>query len=436
MSRRRLPPRLDIAVKSLDDEGMGLGTHGSRTVRVKGALPGESASARVVGRRRGAVLTVADEGVAEPATQRVPARCDAYPRCGGCALQHLADDEQLALKDRRLRAELAAAGAAPQRWRAPFTGPRLHYRRKARLGVRQLGDAVLVGFRETFGGRIVRMNDCPALVPELAALPAALAALVAELSVANQIPQVELAAGDDASALILRHLAPLTTADEQRLIGFEAAHGIDVYTQAAGYDSIRRLHGGPRLLSYRLADFGVCLRFEPADFVQVNAWVNEALVRAACQALAGLERIADLFCGIGNFSLPLARQGSRVVGIEATATSVARARDNAVFNGLRSNTEFVVADLYAAQAPTLPLNGVQALLLDPPRSGAGAHLEAWLVPSVQRILYVSCNPTTFASDTGRLVQHGFRLLECQAFDMFPHTGHVEVLGVFERYGSR
>jgi 23S rRNA (uracil1939-C5)-methyltransferase len=434
MVKHRSPPEVDLTVTALDGAGQGVAQYEQRTVRVRNALPGEEVSARLLKRRRGEWFaeTVA---VHRPAPNRRTPVCEVFPRCGGCSLQHLPGADQLELKHRKLIARLARAGVTVLQEMAPVAGPLFHYRSKARLGVRVVGGEVLAGFREAQSNRVVRMSDCPNLVPALAALLGPLRDLVQQLSVASQVPQLEIASGGTASgvcqAVILRHLQPLGAADLRVIGAFAEEYDLAFWTQASGPDSMQLVRGA-ELLEYRSLDFGLTFRFHPAEFTQVNETMNGWLVRDAVAALephAG-SRVLDLFCGNGNFSLPLARRGAMVMGFEGSASAVARARANAEFNDLDHRCEFRELNLYDAEPPETA--GFDAILVDPPRSGFGPMLERWVMPSVSRVVYVSCNPLTFADDARRLVLLGFELRRAGVYDMFPNTTHVESLAVFER----
>ena len=446
MTRRRLPSPLELAVSHLDTEGCGVACYGNKPVRVKAALPGEQISARVVGRRKGSVLAVTEAVIDSPAQARQRSPCAFYPRCGGCSLQHMTYASQVEHKQQFLLAELKRQEVGYERLRTPVVGPQFGYRRKARLGVRQLHETVLVGFRESFGGRIVKMNGCVVLAPPFDALLDSLARLVSRLSQPDTIAQIETAVGDQTlpgitsqqgpdAAMILRHLAPLNTTDVRVLAEFERTSGVRVYTQSGGYETVSPLSEGPDYLHYALIDWGLDMRFKPTDFVQVNAVLNRALVAAVVAGVRPAigEHVADLFCGIGNFSLPLARAGAKVAGFEAESTSIERACMNAAHNGLMGSVQFAVADLYSDTC-TLDLGSTAALVLDPPRSGAGPQLATWLGRQLRRIVYVSCNPTTFATDAALLASLGFKLREVGIYDMFPQTAHVETLGLFTRHG--
>jgi len=446
MSRRKFPPTLEVLIEDIDAEGVGLGQWGEKAVRVKGGLPGEIVVARTVGRRKGAALTVTEHVSGTASGDRQAAPCAVFPRCGGCALQHMSYDAQLLLKQQGLIDELARADVPFARLRTPVASPQFGYRRKARLGVRLLHDMQLVGFRESFGGRIVKMASCPALAQPFSNLFPELQELLSQLSIRSAIPQIETAVGDTGAAIVLRHLEPLNSQDARLLGNFQRRHEVTIYTQAKGYDSVTPLSADAQLLNYSLEEFGVNLEFSVTDFIQVNRTINAALVRAVVAALESADqqqgelRIADMFCGIGNFSLPLARRGHLVRGWEAAPDAIDRARSNASRNGLRVRTQFAVADLYGLpgdkklKTEVAQIGDVDAIVLDPPRSGAGPALASWLGNKVRRVVYVSCNPKTFATDASVLRQHNFALSEVGIYDMFPHTAHVETLGVFERCG--
>ena len=446
MSRRKFPPQLEVTIEEIDAEGVGLAHWGEKAVRVKGGLPGETVLARTVGRRKGAALTVTEQVIEKASEDRVVPPCAVFPRCGGCALQHLSYERQLQIKQQGLLVELKESHVHFDKLRLPVASPQFGYRRKARLGVRVLHEMQLVGFRESFGGRIVKMTECPALAPPFDRLFPALAELIRGLSIRAAVPQIETAVGDSGVALVIRHLEPLTAQDVRLLGEFQMRHDLTIYTQAKGYESVAPLSADAQLLNYSLDEFGVNLEFSVTDFIQVNRAINASLVRAVASALDSLEpidkklRVADMFCGIGNFSLPLARRGHKVFGWEAANDAIDRARSNARRNGLAQRTEFAVADLYGQpddkklKTPVAQIGEVDALVLDPPRSGAGPALASWLTEPVRKVVYVSCNPKTFALDAKILNQNGFALREVGIYDMFPHTAHVETLGVFERNG--
>ncbi len=429
---RRLPQFVEARITGVDSDGRGLGEIDGRPIRVKNALPGEQVRVRLLRRQRGewwgetdAVLT------ASPA--RHPAPCPLFPRCGGCAVQQLEGAAQLAAKQARLLDLLGARGVEVGRLRPPVAGPSYHYRTKARLGVRLVGDAPLIGFREHLSNRVARMDDCLVLTPRLGRLIEPLKALVNGLSVRDAVPQIELAAGDEDCALVVRHLRSLVAGDVDALRRFALRFRVALLTQAGGPETAALLAapaGRTQRLGYAIQAFGLYLNFHPSDFTQVNLGLNQRLVADVVQALGRPNGLtADLFCGIGNFSLPLARRGHRVLGLEGDAGCIDRAKGNAALNGMGGRCEFAVADLY--KAPELPTR-LGAALVDPPRSGLGSALAETLSERTDRLAYVSCNPATFAQDARHLVDLGFNLTEAAVYDLFPQTAHIETLGLFER----
>ena len=426
-------------VESLTHEGLGVARVDGKAVFIDGALPGERVRLRVTKRRKSYDLGRAEE-ILERSPERVEPRCRYFGVCGGCSMQHLRAESQLPAKERVLRDNLQRIGKVePETWLAPLTGPHWGYRRKARLGVRvvEKKGGVIVGFRERNSSFITPLTSCEVLDPRVSALLPALRELIAGLSSPDRIPQIEVAVGDEAVALVFRHLVPLTDADDGRLAEFARAHGVQVLLQPGRPDALVAVWPAqPEPLHYALPEFDVALEFAPADFVQVNAELNRAMVR---QALALLDpqpgdRVLDLFCGLGNFTLPLARRSGRVLGIEADAALVSKARHNAERNGI-TNAEFRQADLYGADAPD-PW-GEQAYekwLLDPPRTGAIEVVKRLPVSGgPRRIVYVSCNPATLARDSELLVHaKGYRLRAAGVMDMFPQTSHVEAMALFER----
>lgn len=445
---RKGPTDIQLDIEALDEDGLGVGhwvlpkaPDETREVRVRNALPGEEVEARILKRRRGKRYADGLAVLDRSAAARVPSPCENFPRCGGCSLMHMRYDTQLQFKQNLLSSALDVAQVTAEKMRPVTTSGQLLYRRKARLGVRKVGEQVMVGFRESFANRVVDMRHCLTLTPRLAALIEPLRVLIADMSIADQIPQIEVAEADSSHSdrtvcLIFRHLAPFSTEDLSALAIFEATHSVSVALQSKGYDTVVTLGGDPPpLLGYDLPAEGVRVQFDPRQFTQVNNRMNEALVRVALSYLrpdASLH-VLDLFCGIGNFSLPLARKGAAVTGFEFDSTAIERAAANAVLNGLADRAEFQVVDLYDEQT-TLP--EADAWLLDPPRSGAGANLERWLAaPGAQRltqVVYVSCSPTSFARDASTLIKAGFTLREAGAYDMFPQTTHVETVGHFTR----
>lgn len=420
-------------------------------MRVPGALAGERLRVRYRRRRKRE-----DEGevveVLAAAADRVAPRCPHFYGCGGCDWQHLDPDAGLRAKEAGVLAALAAAGVVPERVDPPIRGPRFGYRRKARLGVRFVPGkgGALVGFREKRGNRVAVIDSCAVLHPAFGERIGALRELVDSLDARERIAQIEAAAGDAEAVLVFRHLDPLGEADLGRLRRFADATGLGVALQPGGPDSLTPL-AGPFELSYTLPGTpGLELRFGPLDFVQVNAEVNAALVARAVAELRPAGRVLDLFCGIGNFTLALAAaargaQGTaggtagartEVVGVEGDPRLVARAHANARRNGLEGLARFHAADLARPEAlAPLLAEGVDRLLLDPPRTGAEETLDALAgAPRLpERIVYVSCHPATLARDLARLVHgFGYRPRAVAAADMFAHTSHVEAIATLER----
>jgi len=446
MSRRRRKPLpsapVRATIEALSHDGRGICHIDGKVTFVSRALPGEKVLF-VYKSRRGKF----DEGdvveVLQASPQRIEPRCPHFGVCGGCSLQHLSPEDQIAAKQARLLENLAHLGkVSPEQVLPPLTAQPWGYRRKARLGVKFMRreEVVRVGFREKHSAFLTDAKQCDVLHPAIGQRLAELGELVNTLSVRDKVPQIEIAVGEDNTALVFRHLVPLTAEDEQRLTAYGQANGLGIFVQPKGPDTIRRLWPEPSatddfVLSYRLPNYDVELRFRPTDFTQVNAELNRQMIDRALGMLALQpdDRVLDLFCGLGNFSLPLARQAGSVVGVEGEGSLVERARDNAARNGI-DNIEFHAADLNGdLEAEPWYGRGFNKLLLDPPRSGAPVVVEKLAKPYPQRIVYVSCDPATLARDAGTLVhQHGYRLVSAGVMDMFPHTAHVESIALFER----
>ncbi|MDA8389195.1 MAG: 23S rRNA (uracil(1939)-C(5))-methyltransferase RlmD [Gammaproteobacteria bacterium] len=423
-------------IEALTHEAAGVAHHDGKAVFIDGALPGERVRFRYDGRKRHYDKGHVTE-VLEASVDRVEPPCAHFGVCGGCRLQHLAASAQLRAKEQAVRDTLWHVGqVSAQTWAPPLIGPTLGYRRKARLGVRVVPKkgGVLVGFRERNHSFIAPLASCLTLEARIGGRLTALRELITGLSVAPRLPQIEYAGGDDRAALVFRHLEPLTAADGDAIRTFGAREHLDVYSQAAGPESITPLCSVQPLF-YTLPAFDVTLQFAPHDFVQVNKDVNRAMVSQALEwlDLDGSERILDLFCGLGNFTLPLARRARSVVGIEGSPALVAQAERNAVANGL-THARFAAADLDAAGvAAMIGAENYDAVLLDPPRTGALEAVRVLGAQGVPRLLYVSCNPATLARDAQVLVRtHGYRLVRAGVLDMFPHTHHIESMALFVR----
>ena len=426
-------------IESLDFDGRGVAHVEGKVVFIEGALPGERVEYSSY-RKKPAYEQAQATAIVVPSSQRLTPGCPHFGVCGGCSMQHLEPAGQTAAKQRVLEDALwHIARLKPESVLPPIWGPAWGYRHRARLSVRLVAKkgGVLVGFHEKRSSYVAVMDACPVLPAEISALIPRLKTLVATLSTPDRLPQIELAVGENQRVLVLRHLEPLTGADEQRLRDFADAHGLVWYLQAGGPDTATLFHPADAPpLEYRLPDFDVRLRFRPTEFTQVNHGINRMLVRRALgllQPQAG-ERIADLFCGLGNFTLPIARSGATVLGIEGSKALVDRARSNAVLNGLEGQCEFAVANLFEVTEESFAALGpLDKLLIDPPREGAVAVVKALGEQSPARIVYVSCSPATLARDAAVLVhEKGYVLRSAGIASMFPHTSHVESVALFER----
>lgn len=423
-------------VVDLAHDGRGIARVGGKTVFVDGALPGERIRLRVYKRRRTFDEAVLVE-VLSASPDRVEPPCAHFGVCGGCALQHLSPAAQLAAKQRQLLDNLERIGhVTPLAVLEPIRGPAFGYRRRARLGVKyvQKKGRVLAGFREREKPYIADLRHCETLVERFASLPQSLSALVDELSIRDRVPQVEVAAGDHSAALVFRVMEPPTAQDLALIEEFGRMQGVGIYLQSGGLDTIRPL-GSADPLTYAVDGGRLTLEFGPADFVQVNREVNLAMIEAAMTLLAPstADRVLDLFCGLGNFTLPIALRAGSVVGIEGDLGLVAKARSNAARNGIE-NTEFQADNLFEpAGFGTWAGGAYDRVLLDPPRAGALAIMERMAQWRPRRVVYISCHPGSLARDAGILTEsHGFRLVGAGVMDMFPHTTHVESVAVFER----
>ena len=427
-------------IESLDHEGRGVTHVDGKVVFVEGALPGEKVDYSVYRSRPSYDLAQVSR-VIKPAAQRVLPRCPHFGVCGGCSMQHLDSVAQAAAKQRVLEDALWHVGKVRAEVVYPaILGPFWGYRYRARIGVRVVPSkgGVLIGFHERRSSYIADMQRCEVLPPHVSAMLPALHDVIGRLSIAVRVPQIEIAVSDATTILVFRNLLPLSGQDDERLAAFADEHGVQVWLQPAGPSSAHPLHpaNAPEL-AYTLPEFDLALAFLPTDFTQVNNDINRLLIRRAMQLLDPQpgERIADLFCGLGNFSLPIARRRARVIGIEGSDALVARAAANARRNGLEACSEFHAANLFEATEDSLAALGpLDKLLIDPPREGAIAVVKA-IGPqqSPPRIVYVSCNPATLARDAAVLVREkGYTLRGAGIANMFPQTSHVESIALFER----
>jgi len=426
-------------IESLDHEGRGVAHVEGKAIFIEGALPGEHV-AYTSFRRKPTFENARADAILKASSQRVVPACPHFGVCGGCSMQHLDPLAQAAVKQRVLEdAFWHIARLKPETILPPIVGPGWGYRRRARLTVRLVAKkgGVLVGFHEKRSSYVAVMDSCAVLPAPISALLPQLRELVGALSIADRLPQIEVAAGDTPTALVFRILEALTPADEDKLRAFAERHGVHVYLQTGGPDTATIFHPPQAPWpAYRLPEFDVEVRFRPTDFTQVNHDLNRVLVRRALGLLkvqAG-EKVADMFCGLGNFTLPLARQGATVVGVEGSAPLIARAKENAVANGLAERIEYHVANLFATTPEKLAGWGrFDKMLIDPPREGAVELVKSFGEDAPPRIVYVSCNPATLARDAAVLVhEKGYRLVAAGIANMFPHTSHVESIALFER----
>ena len=446
-------PELDIESLDHDAQGVGHSVEG-KVVFVEGALTGERVSA-IIHRSKNQWEQGTLQAVLHESSQRVKPHCPHFGlhagACGGCKMQHLHPMAQLAVKQRVMEDNLWHLGKVkPERILRPIQGPTWGYRYRARLSVRYVlkKGTVLIGFHERKSRYVADMQVCPVLPPQVSAMLLPLRALLGGMQARSTCPQIELAGGDRTTALVLRHLEPLSPSDLQALRDFAIQHGVEWWLQPKGPDTAHRLDNAASDLFYALPEFGIQLPFKPTDFTQVNPRINRVLVQQALQLLdvQGTERVIDWFCGLGNFTLPLATLAADVLGVEGSAALVQRAHDNLGLQKTRlAPTRFVARNLFEMTAPALVQDGVaDKWLMDPPREGAFALSKAladaiqnpaehpgWQPP--QRIVYVSCNPATLARDAGLLVNvAGYRCTAAGVVNMFPHTAHVESMAVFDR----
>jgi len=428
-----------LHIESLDHEGRGVGHVDGKTIFVEGALPGEWVRYSSYRKKPDFEQAQASE-ILKSSPFRVAPRCRWFGICGGCSHQHLDEAAQVAVKQRVLEDCFEHIGRVrPETLLSPIHGPTWGYRRRARLSVRYVAKkGVLVGFHERRSSFVADMSSCEVLPERISRLLPRLRVLVEGLSIRDRLPQIELAAGDAVDVLVLRVMDPPSPADETLLRTFADANRVQFWLQPKGPDTATPFHPlDAPALDYRLPEFALVMPFRPTEFTQVNQDVNAMLVRRAIRLLDPRpnERIADFFCGLGNFTLPIARKGSHVLGIEGAAGLVKRGIENAARNGLSSHSEFRVADLFQMTPEAYAeLGNFDKLLIDPPRDGAIELVKSLPEEGAPyRIVYVSCSPATLARDAAVLVhQKGYRLATAGVANMFPHTAHVESIALFER----
>jgi 23S rRNA (uracil1939-C5)-methyltransferase len=441
----------EYIIESIDHEGQGIARSAEgKTVFVEGALTGERVLARIT-RQKPTFDKAALESVLLQSAQRVTPRCKHFGMCGGCSMQHLDARAQVAAKQRVLEDNLSRIGnVTPETMFPPIEGPFWGYRNRARLSVRYVEKkgGVLVGFHERKSSYVADMTECHVLPPHMSALLPKLRVLIGALTIRDRAAQIEYAEGDGVPMLVLRNLDPLPPSDVDALKVFATENNVQWYLQPKGPETAAPLPGEMHTLGYKLDEFGLRYSFQPTEFTQVNPYINAMLVRRAIRwlDLKSDDRVGDFFCGLGNFTLPIAQRAAFTYGIEGSASLITRARDNAASNALTEKTDFAVANLFEIDSEWLTrLPKLNKWLIDPPRDGALALVNALpdvaaaetqqsaLTARPERIVYVSCSPATLARDASILVHlKGYRLLGAGVANMFPHTAHVESLAVFIR----
>ena len=437
--RKNLPPETaTVTIESLAHDGKGVAHIDDRAVFVMGALPGEKLVFEYTKKKR----DIAEGRVSEVLTaspDRVKPGCQHYEICGGCSFQHLAPEKQIIAKQDILINQFKSIANIEnfECWPA-LSGPFWGYRHRARLGVKDVvkKGRVLVGFREKASPYLAEIEQCDVLHPAVGKRLMDLSALIGGLSIKNKVPQIEVSVGDERIALVFRIMEPLSEDDHAQLVAFEKSSGMDIYLQSKGPDTIVPLSGEKPELTYKLPN-DVTLYFGPSDFVQVNVDINRNMIKRALDTLAlnKDDHVLDLFCGLGNFTLPMAREAGFVTGVEGSEDLINRANTNALKNNL-SNTEFYTANLMEDISNESWVGKTyNKVLIDPPRLGAKEILH-WLPKwKAEQVLYISCNPSTLARDAGILVNElGYTLKKAGVMDMFPHTSHVESIALFEKKG--
>ncbi len=443
MSRHRKPrgvqnsPLVEANIESLTLDGVGVARVEGKAVFIDGALPGEKVAFRYTSYK-----AKHDEGrvetVLEASPERVEPKCQHFAICGGCSWQHIALDAQIRHKQQILLDNLRHIGkVVPEHVLEPLTADGWGYRRKARLGVRWVRkhQRAFVGFREKVGGLLADLSRCEILHPDLGEHLTDFQALVSSMDARETIPQIEVAVGDNATALVVRHMEPLSAGDQEKLLAFAREFNYQLYLQPKGPDTVHKVWGEVELF-YAHPQFGTRVNFAPLDFFQVNQPLNRKMVAQALDLLEpqATDTVLDLFCGLGNFTLPLARKAAQVIGVEGDLAMVERARAAAHANGI-NNTDYFACNLMAENLGKEPWlkQRYDKILLDPPRAGAKEVIPYLAKLKAERIVYVSCDPATLARDAGELVNtHGYKLLSAGVMDMFPHTAHVESMAVFGR----
>jgi 23S rRNA (uracil1939-C5)-methyltransferase len=428
-----------VTIESLDQEGRGVAHFEGKVIFIEGALPGEVVSYASY-RKKPAFEQAQVTTIFKSAPMRVQPKCKHFGVCGGCSMQHLDARAQVAVKQRILEDGLWHIGKVKAETILPaIYGQTWGYRERARISVKHVikKGKTLVGFHEKRSSFVADMQHCEVLAPKIAKLLPLLDELVSNLSIRDKLPQIEVAVGEHVDALVLRVMDTPNHADEALLRAFADEHDIQFWLQTKGPETIVPFYPlDAPALSYSLPEFNITMPFAPSEFTQVNSALNRVMISRAMRLLDPQpnERIADLFCGLGNFTLPIARSGAQVLGIEGSDALVQRARQNAASNGLQGNTEFIAMNLFEMTGEGFAkLGHFDKLLIDPPRDGAFELVKSLGGDNApKRIVYVSCNPATLARDAAELVRHGYVLKAAGVMNMFPHTSHVESIAVFEK----
>lgn len=437
-SRNKLPQEpIELVIEDLSHDGRGVAKWNEKVVFVQNALPGETVMAKLNRKTRSFNEALATE-ILVASSDRVEPACEFYTVCNGCSMMHLHEDKQIAFKFNTLKNNFhKMSGCEPKEWLEPLTDSHWNYRRRARLSVKWVApkEKVLVGFREKNGRFVADMNHCLVLEKSLANLIQPLSEMFALLDIKAFIPQVECSKGDSETSLIIRHMKPLTAKDAEIIDAFAQQHQLQVYMQSKGPDTVKPIKSYLKPLSFQVENYGLTYEFLPNDFIQVNSKMNEKMIAQALNAMniQSDDVVLDLFCGLGNFTLPMAKTAQQVVGVEGDAQLVDRAKHNAEINGL-SQVTFFKADLTQDQSNSEWFNKPYTkVLIDPPRSGAWEILPLIAETAAKTLIYVSCHPASLARDTDRLVNElGFTLEKSGVMDMFPHTSHVESMAIFSR----
>ena len=436
--RRKLPLESVLAtIEALSHEGRGITHVDGKTIFVDGALKGESVMFRYRGSRAKFAEGSIEELIDNISVDRVEPACKHYSVCGGCSLQHISAEKQIEHKEQVLQEQLQhIGGVTAEQILPPLTGPLWAYRHKARLGVKHVAkkNKVLVGFREKYSSYVADIDSCEVLHPSAGKILRELGELISGLSVYNKIAQIEVAVSGQKTVLIFRNLTDLSGEDINKVDAFANQYELAIYLQPGGPSTVMPLPGQDHSeLSYLLEEGNISIQFSATDFTQVNVDINQQMVKrvVSLMDIQAADNVLDLYCGLGNFTLPMALKANQITGVEGAEPMVEKARHNAKLNNIE-NVNFISADLSAPLIEALRTDSYDKVLLDPPRSGAQFVVEEMKMKNVRRLIYVSCNPATLARDAGILVRDkGFKLVTAGVMDMFPHTSHVESIAVFE-----